>query len=415
MSEPSGRRGAFDRLVGLDDARERLLAAVEPIDRTERVPIREADGRVLAEELSAVRSVPHYPRAAMDGYAVRATDVAGASDGAPVVLDLGSGTEEPVDAGTVVEPGTAVPVGTGEELPAGADTVVRVERAERTDDGIAVTEPVAEGKDVAPVGEDVGAGERLYDAGHRFRPSDLGLAKSVGRESVEVFARPTAAVLPTGSELVHRDPAPGEVVETNGLTVARFVERWGGEAAYRDVVHDDAAAIEAAIAGELWADLIVTTGGSSVGERDLVPEVVEAMGELLVHGVGIKPGHPVAVGVVEGTPVLALPGYPVSAIVTAVQLLRPALSRAGRISQSPHPWQRARLVGEIESERGVRSFERVRVAERDGEPIAVPVRAAGAGVLSSVGLADGWVTVPESRAELPAGSRVDVEDWEPFA
>ena len=417
MSEPSGREGTFGRLVGLSEARERLLSRVTPTDRTERIPVAGADGRVLAEPVEAARSVPHYRRAAMDGYAVRAADLAGAGDGSPVRLELVSAPDvnERDDAGAVdVQPGTAVPVGTGEALPDGADTVVRVERAERADDGVVVTRAVPEGKDVAPVGEDVEAGERLYEPGHRLRPSDLGLATSVGRPAVEVYARPTVAVLPTGSELVSADPAPGEVVETNGLTVARYVERWGGEAAYRDVVEDDPDAIEDAVAGELWADLIVTTGGSSVGDRDLVPEVVDTMGELLVHGVGIKPGHPVALGVVEDTPVLVLPGYPVSAIVTAVQFLRPALGRAGRLRNPPLPTTRARLAGGVDSEQGVTTFERVTVEQRNGEAVAVPVEAAGAGVLSSVGLADGWVTVPEEQGTIPAGETVEVEDWEPF-
>src|SRR5699024_4506609 len=161
---------------------------------------------------------------------------------------------------------------------------------------------------------DVAAGDHLYDAGHRLGPSDLGLLKSVGIDEIEVYESPTVGVFPTGEELVQRDPDPGEVIETNGLTVSRYVERWGGGARHRDVAADDRDALEAAIERDGDADLVVTAGGSSVGERDLVPDTVEEMGEMVVHGLGIKPGHPVGFGVVADTPILTLPGYPVSCI-----------------------------------------------------------------------------------------------------
>ncbi|MFB6218159.1 MAG: molybdopterin-binding protein, partial [Halobacteriaceae archaeon] len=207
-------------------------------------------------------------------------------------------------------------------------------------------------------------------------------------------------------------------VETNGLTVSRLVERWGGAASYRDVVTDDADALRGAIESDLDHDIVVTTGGSSVGERDLVPEAVADLGEVLVHGVALRPGHPVAFGAVEGTPVVMLPGYPVSCIVTAVQLLRPAVKRAGGLPAGEHPTVTAELAEKIRSEPGRRTFARVELTGSEGsneagERVARPTRAGGAGVLSSVALADGWVVVPESREGIPAGETVAVEDWEP--
>jgi molybdopterin molybdotransferase len=415
MSDHDRRSSGFKRRTRLATARSRLLDAVTPSDRTERVPLGRADGRTLAEAVTAPRPVPGYERAAMDGYAVRAGDTFGASDRSPGVLGLHERDDEPLP------PGAAARVHTGSPLPDGADAVVMVEHAERVGDEVELFDAVAEGENVGPADEDVAAGQRLHGPGHTLRPSDLGLLKAVGIDEVTVRARPTVGVIPTGEELVQRDPEPGEVIETNGLTVSRLVERWGGRATERDVVTDDPAALRAAIQRDLTRDVVVTTGGSSVGARDHVPEAIAAVGEVLVHGVALKPGHPVALGVVEGTPVLALPGYPVACIVNAVQFLRPVLRAvAGRDPPVPaYPTTRATLARKVASEPGVRTFARVRLHagtddEGDGasDRTAEPVRAGGAGVLSSVALADGWLVVPERREGIPAGERVAVESWE---
>ena len=398
----SDATAGFKRLTRLADARERLSEYLTPVDRTATRRLEAADGRALATPIDARRDVPHYERAAMDGFAVRARDTFGASERSPAILNRAE----------AVGPNRGVWVHTGSELPARADAVVMVEHTETRGEEIEMHEPVAEGANVAPVGEDVAAGARLYDPGHRLRPSDLGLLKSAGVSELEIYERPTVGVIPTGEELVQHEPEAGETIETNGLTVSRYVERWGGAAAYREVVTDERAALRAAIERDLTKDIVVTTGGSSVGERDLVPDIIDDLGELLVHGVALEPGHPVGIGVVEDTPVLALPGYPVAAIVTAVQLLRPALKRIGRLPLDSQPTTEARLDGKVPSEPGTRTFARVEVSEEDGDSIAIPVRTGGAGVLSSVALSDGWVVVPESSEGLPAGETVAVEHWE---
>ena len=410
----------FKSVTRVADARRRLLDAATPHERTESVPVEEATGRALAADVTATTNVPHYRRAAMDGWAVRARDTFGAGDRSPAVLRA-----EPDDTESVA-PESAVRVHTGSALPEGADAVVMIEETDRFGDDVEVFDAVAEGENVSPVGEDVREGQHLYDAGHRLRASDLGLLRSVGLANVEVFERPDVAVIPTGEELVDADPEPGEVVETNGLTVSRLVEGWGGEARYRDVVTDDRDALADAIRHDLDADVVVTTGGSSVGERDLLPEVVADLGEVLVHGVALEPGHPCALGAVEGTPVVMLPGYPVACIVNAVQFLRPLLKRVGHLPAAPHPTREARLDRKIRSDAGTRTFVRVRLedgedeassdredeSEREDLPMATPTRASGAGVLSSVALSDGWVVVPESREGVPAGETVTVEAWE---
>ena len=222
------RRSGFTERTRVAAARDRLLD-VDPIHRTERLSLSAADGRVVAEPIDAARDVPHYARAALDGWAVRAEDTFGAADRSPAVLRR-------ADA---VGPDAAERVHTGSELPDGADAVVMVEATSPVGEDLEVFDAVAEGENVAPVGEDVEAGQRLYGPGDRLRPSDLGLLKATGVDVVEAVAVPEVAVVPTGEELVQADPAPGEVVETNRFTVSRLAERWGADVTRRDIVTDD--------------------------------------------------------------------------------------------------------------------------------------------------------------------------------
>ncbi len=395
------REAGFKERTRVAAARDRLLD-IPPIERTERLSLSVADARTVAEPIEAIRNVPHYARAAMDGWALRAEDTFGASDRSPAIL-------RPAEA---VAPERAVRVHTGSELPEGADAVVMIEETDRIGDELEVFDAVAAGENVAPIGEDVAAGQRLYDPGHQLRPSDLGLLKGAGLDTVELLERPEVAIVPTGEELVQADPAPGEVVETNRFTISRLVERWGADVTRREIVTDDREALRAAIQRDLTRDVVVTTGGSSVGERDLIPEVVGDLGEVFVHGVALKPGHPVALGRVEGVTVVMLPGYPVAAIVNAVQFLRPLVKHLGRMPLEPPPTQGATLSRKIRSEPGIRTFVRVTLEDGEDSIEATPTRAGGSGVLSSVALADGWVVVPESKEGIEAGERVAVENWE---
>ncbi len=407
----------------VDEARRILKEAIRDTrtNRTgvETVDVERADGRTLAQSITAARDVPHYQRAAMDGYAVRASETFGASGRSPEVLRMitPQGDSEHATADRI-EPNTAARVHTGSALPEGADAVVMIEHVEELDSvgELEVEDAVAAGENVAPVGEDIETGQTLYEPGHRLRPSDLGLLRSAGYARVDVAQRPTVGVVPTGEELVESDPDPGEVVETNGLTVSRLAQRWGARATYRDIVTDDPESLRVAIQRDLTKDVIVTSGGSSVGERDLLPEVIDDLGTVVVHGVGLKPGHPVCLGIVEETPVLALPGYPVACIVNAVQFLRPVLRWLEGTTPEPHPKTQAELDRKITSEPGTRTFARVQLEAQDAEDgpayRAIPTRASGAGVLSSVALADGWVVVDDDREGVPAGETVAVERWE---
>lgn len=416
-------QSGFKERTRVATARERLVERLDGHGRTETRPLKYADGHVLAEAITAPTAVPGYDRAAVDGWAVRASDTFGASSRSPAVLrvherpaDGSAAGDDADDSPPEVGPDEAVRVHTGSELPPGADAVVMIEQTERFGSEVEISDAVAEGENVGDRGEDVSEGQHLYDAGHRLRPSDLGLLRSVGIERVEVTEPATVSVIPTGEELVTENPDPGEIIETNGLTVSRLVERWGGEATYRDIVTDDPDSLREAIERDLDHDIVVTTGGSSVGERDLIPEVVDDLGEVFVHGVALKPGHPVALGEIDDTPVVMLPGYPVACIVNAVQFLRDAVREVGELPVEPLVTRDAELTRKIASEPGTRTFARVRLredetGERDGTR-AEPTRASGSGVLSSVALADGWVVVPESQEGIDAGETVTVEIWE---
>lgn len=393
----------FESHTPFIEAKEAILTQITRHARTETVHVSEAQGRVTSQSVSAARSVPHYARAAMDGFAVRAEDTFKAGSQSPVTLQ---------ETTTDVAQGEAKRVHTGSELPSGATAVIMIEHVNTHDGTIEVFDAVPTGENVAPVGEDVAKDARVFDRGHQISPVDLGMLKSVGVDSLEVFEPPKIAVIPTGEELVETNPGPGEVVETNGLTVSRLVEQWGGDAAYGDIVTDDESALTNAIRQALTADVIVTTGGSSVGERDLIPDLVSELGEVVVHGVGIKPGHPFGFGIIDETPILMLPGYPVSCVITAVQFLRPVIKTIGGMPESAFPRVEAKLANKLRSEPGIRSFVRVSLDEQDGTTVASREMASGAGVLSSVTNADGWVVISESLEGIDEGETVMVEDWE---
>ncbi len=397
--------GGFTDITRLADARARLSGRCSPHTRTERRPPEAAVDRVLADGVRARRPVPHHDRVTVDGYAVRARDTFGAAGRSPVRLEQG---ETPAE-------GVAVPVDAGSPVPGDADAVVTLGQTARRDGVVLVYDAVAAGENVAATGSEMTASQRLFDAGHRLQPSDAALLRATGRDSVPVREPPQVSVVPTGEELVApgEEPGPGAVVETNGPLVSSLVTRWGGTPTLRETVTDGAETPGAAIEASTGHDILVTTGGSSVGDPTPIPAVVSDIGEMVVHGLGIDPGHSAGLGVVAGTPVVLLPGYPVACLVAAAQLLRPALAWLAGTEPRPFPSVRAPLDRKLPSAPGERSFVRVRLDEQStGDRVAVPVRTSGTGVTPGVTPADGWVEVPEQREGVPAGETVTVQRWE---
>jgi len=369
------------------------------MSRTETVRLEDADGRVLAKKLIAPRDLPHYDRSIMDGYAVAAS---GTSVDTGALLKIVTGTR--------IDPGECMQVHTGSQIPEGADAVVMVEHTKLDGDEVEVLAQVSPGQNIGRAGEDVKKGSIVFPEGRQLKPSDVGLLASLGFIDVTVYERPNVRVIPTGEELVPRgrEPCAGEMNESNGVMNLLYARRFGGAGSVHGIVTDDRKKLASALVEGIGYDLIVTTGGSSVGRRDLIAEVVNSMGKVLVHGVAIKPGRSVALGFVEAegrkTPIVCLPGYPSACAIDSMVFVDPAIKKLGHLPPSQYRTQKATLTREIISEPGYRTYARVAIENC----MATPIRAKDAAIVNSVSQADGYVIIPEGVCGFGAGSTVEV-------
>ncbi len=389
----------FKSLTPVDRALQIFLDQISPVKRIEEIPLRDAAGRILVHSVVADNDVPSYRRAAMDGWAVKAENTDGASSSSPVTLRIGDD----------VVSGVATRVHTGSQMPAEADAVVMVEDTERLDNAVEIRAQVHPLENVGARGEDVKKGEKVLDAGRALRAVDIGLLASLGITRVTVYEKPVVAVIPTGEELVSSHPSEGEIIETNGLTNSLLVEQWGAQSRYRHFVPDNPELIKAALQHELnVADLIITTGGTSVGQRDRVPEAVSALGTVLVHGIAMSPGKPTALGVIEGTPIACLPGFPVACLIASFVFARPAVYRLSHGSPAVTQPIQGTLARKLGGKPGSRAYARVALKEGKVYPIMV----SGSGILSSLAKADGLVILPENVEGYDAGTTVEITPLE---
>lgn len=398
-----------DRNVYLEDipmatAQARLREAMaqagrggQPL-RREVVALADALGRVTSAPVWARMSSPHYHAAAMDGYAVAAERTRDATETRPVALSAQE----------------AIPVNTGAPLPPATNAVIMIEHVQHLPGGgIEIIAPVVPYQHVRMMGEDMVATELVLPANHRIRPVDLGAIAGCGHHEVEVWARPLVAIIPTGSELVSagHTPKPGEVIEYNSLVLAGLVGEAGGAAHTLPIVPDDRDALRAAIeqALSLSPDLILLLSGSSAGAKDFTAAVVRSMGDLLVHGVAVRPGHPVIMGMIAGVPVIGVPGYPVSAALTGEIFIQPIL--AGWLGQIPplesRPQLTAHTTRKLNSPMGDDDFQRVTLAQVGDRLLLTPI-ARGAGVITSLVRADGLAHIPRFSEGADVGAPVRV-------
>ncbi len=359
-----------------------------------RVPVGEAVGRVTAEAVWALRSSPAFDSAGMDGIAVRAADTVGAAETAPVLL------------------GDFAVVDTGDPLPEGYDAVVMREHVHHTGGTAELRAAVAPYTHVRSIGEDVSATELLLPQGHRLRPVDVAACAAAGAVELLVRRRPRVVIVPTGDEIVPvgTDPGPGEIVDTNSLMLAAQARELGCAARVTEILPDDPDVLVAALrAAAADADLVVLIAGSSAGRDDHTARVVGEAGTLAVHGVAVKPGHPVVLGTVAGgTPVLGAPGYPVSAALTFDIFAAPLLAALEGAAPRERPSTTARLARKLPSAIGTDDWVRVRLGRVDADVVATPLPR-GAGVLTSLVRADGLLVVPAGVEGHHAGERVRVE------
>jgi molybdopterin molybdotransferase len=396
------------------EAWSRLEPHLHPIDRVETVATAEALGRVLAEDTSAPVNLPHFARSAMDGYAVRAEDTHGATEGLPAYLKVVGEIAMGKAAGLKLSPGEAALIHTGGMLAVGADAVVMVENTRGVDTSmIEVVRPAAKGENVIQIGEDMAKGDALLPRGSLLRPQDIGSLLSLGITKVPVFERVKVALIPTGDELVppETEPGPGQIRNTNAFALAALAAKAGAIPVVMDIVRDNYDSLKATAHNALeLADVVVFSAGSSVSTRDMTARVIDSLGKpgVLVHGVSLRPGKPTILAAVGRKPVFGLPGNPASALITFGIFVTPAIHKLSGSSRPPQRFAvKAKLTRNIPSATGREDYVPVRIEEKNGEMYADPVFGKS-NLLFAMIRADGVARVPLDKVGMVAGESVEI-------
>lgn len=387
-----------------------LEEAFPPRPETEEVPLREAAGRVLSAPVKAREFVPGFDRSTVDGYAVRSADTFGCSDAIPAILTLqgevlmGEGADRPL------EPGCCAAVPTGGAIPPEADAVVMLEYAEDYGDGaIGVCRSAAPGANLIFKGDDVRPGQTVLPAGRRLASHDIGALAALGVSRVAVCRRPVAGILSTGDELVpvEETPRAGQVRDVNSAMLRALVEEAGGEAVSFGILRDDEELLREALDRALErCDMVLISGGSSVGMKDATCRVIEERGEVLFHGIAMKPGKPTILGRAGGKPVFGLPGHPVAAFFVSRLFVRPLLDRLqGRKTRARAV--PAVLTEAVSANHGRAQYMGVFLSERDGVRFASPIRGKS-GLITTLAGSDGYFCIPRDCEGAAAGETVQV-------
>jgi molybdopterin molybdotransferase len=388
--------------IALGDARALLLDAAKPIDRTERIAIGDANGRVIAQPATSTLDVPPFDRAAMDGYAVIAED----TFNTPATLRrMGSVHTGEVSPHHLLH-GECIEIATGAPVPQGADSVVMVEHTESAGDEVRVLSPVYPRQNVSRRGTDISVGQMLLDIGDVINPSRIGALAAVGITNIDIYARPKVAIVSTGNEIVEpgQPLLPGQIYDINRFTLSSVIDMHGGVADVRPTVSDNIDELTAAVSATDDADVLIFSGGSSVGERDLIVDILQRHGEVIFHGIAVKPGKPTMFGRIGRRLVLGMPGNPTSCLSNAYMLLIPMLRKIARLpGHQPHIVTLP-LARRIVSTTGRHQFYTVRIA--DG--MAVPAFKAS-GDITSMSRADGYIEIPAQTDIVEAGDLVDVK------
>ncbi len=392
--------------IPLQDARKIVHDSLAPIERTERVALAEANGRVLAADVVSDQDVPPFARAAMDGYAVIAEDTFGTSRSEPVTLRRIARLYTGETSSHRIARGECIEIATGAPLPEGADAVVMVEESECTGGtDIRILSPVHPRQHVGAQGADIRSGQVVLARGEPMNPSRVGAMAALGLTDASVFAQPRVAILSTGNEIVApgQPLAPGQIYDINRFTLSAIVAEHGAIAVSFSAAEDSMEALDAAIDQCLECDVLVFSGGSSVGDRDLLIDAVQRRGRVLFHGVAVKPGKPTVFGLIDGKPVFGLPGYPTSCLSNGYILLAPALRHIARLPPARLKTTMAPLARRIVSTTGRHQFYTVRL--ENGH--AVPAFKAS-GDITSMSKADGYIEIAANTDIVEAGELVEV-------
>jgi molybdenum cofactor synthesis domain-containing protein len=413
------RDRGFKEATRIEEAR-RIFYEALPATRlpSEQVAVQKALNRILAEDVRAEISVPSFAKSAMDGYAVVAEDTFGSAPTNPSLLKLVGESKIGESPKTIVEKGQTVAIATGAPVPQGANAVVMVENTKRLETGdVEIYAPVAPGENVSQVGEDVKQGTVVLEKGRKLKPPDLGLLVALGRGTVNVVQKPKVGVLSTGNELL--DVSPGEtakIADVNRPVLMAMVEESGGMPLDLGIARDDTEQISRKLKqGLASTDLVLVTAGTSVGKGDLVPDVIDELGNpgMLVHGIAMRPSLPTGLAVVDGKPIISLPGLPVSAMLAFSTFAQPLILRMLETEPDPQPKVKARTTKRIVGVPGFRTFIRVQVRESDGKLIVEPLRAPGSSILTTLTRANGIVVVPENVEGFDEGAEIEVQLFRP--
>jgi molybdopterin molybdotransferase len=406
------RLKGFEKLTNVDEALSKFLKTLKPTKLSpEKISVMDALGRVAANDVIAPVDLPSFDRSAVDGYAVRATDLTEASQFKPKKLKL---TEQ-----DNVGQGQAKQVWTGNSLPRGADAVVMLEYTKPVSQSIEIIAAVTPNENVSKKGEDIKKGDIAVNAGTRLMPHHIGLLAALGVVNVDVVRKPKVAIISTGDELVElgKKPQLSQIINSNRFVIEGLCRELGSETFYLGIAKDNEKDIKAKILeGLRRGDAVITTGGTSVGIADLVTIAVDKLGKpgIIVHGVALRPGMPTALGILEGKPLFILSGYSVAATIGFEVFARPTLLRMLGAEIERRPILKAKLTRRVAGTLGRRVYLRVKAFEKAGELYAEPVRTKGSGLLSSMVKANGYVIIPENREGLAEDETVAVQVFGPL-
>jgi molybdenum cofactor synthesis domain-containing protein len=409
----------FKHLTPVRDALRIVVSNLpkKPVE-VDRVSVSMALGRVLAKDVVSEGNVPPFDRAAMDGFAVIAEDTCGASATAPVFLQSAGNVRIGVPPTARLKRGEAASIVTGGQMPHGANAVVMVEYTKQRNDGtIELSDEVHPAENVARVGEDVQRGAVILKRGTHILPQDLGMLSYLGLKEIDVARKLRVAILSTGNEL-HEGSGlvPGKIPDVNRPTLMGAVRELGCEPIDLGIVADDYEQIRSKLEqGIQTADMVLVTAGTSVGPGDIVPQVINSLGKpgMLVHGVAMRPSMPTGLAIINGKPIISLPGFPVSAYIAFLEFVPPLLSYMLDTKFPPRPTVKAKLSRRITGILGSKTYVRVLVEASEDGFLAEPVRTSGAGILSSLVQANGFIIVPEHIEGYEEGQLVDVELFRP--
>ena len=396
----------FASTISLDEARRLLDATVRPIARTERVSLVAASGRVAAADVSSPIDVPSFPRSAMDGYAVVAADTIGASRTTPARLRIIERIYTGQMPKTPIAHGACAEIATGAALPVGADAVIMVEETSKDgNDAVQMFAAVPPGQHIGRRGSDIATGAIVVRSADLLNPGRIGALAAIGLPDVEVYARPRVAILSTGNEVVEpgQPLEPGQIFDVNRFTLAAVVAAHGGVPEPHVPADDTLDALTQALDRCAGADIVVFSGGSSVGERDLIVDLVAARGEMVFHGIAVKPGKPTAFAQVAGKPFFGMPGNPASCLSNAYVLLVPFLRTTARLPAVPERIVRVPIGRRIVSPAGRHQFYTVRLADGRAFPAFK-----GSGDITSLSEADGFIEIPADQSVVEDGTIVEV-------